>query len=267
MTESSRVRAVQGNRLIQEPTVRENPDPGMGPPPMKTPHPKAIVMAMSTHQPPAATADADRSGRRAMGSVLAATCLLAGPALIGLGLALYTSPWSGTVPDLAAIDAHHGQMLLSLNLSLLAFPFLYGSVVAIAVAARRSPWLASSGLACSLLGLTAMLVNGLVDLPLIMMAGIDERAGFAELATALDTRLPIVSYLFPLYLIGTVLLAGALWRAKEGPRWSALCIGVGGLFPLAAITGIGPTALIIASIRIAGSIPIVKALLTRPAGA
>jgi hypothetical protein len=158
-------------------------------------------------------------------------------------------------------------MLLSLNLSLAAFPFLYGSVVAIAVAARRSRWLAGSGLACSFLGLTAMLVNGLVDLPLIMMAGIDERAGFTELATTLDTQLPIVSYLFPLYLIGTVLLAAALWRAQAVPRWSALCIGVGGLFPLAVITGIGTTALIIATIRIAGSIPIAKALLARPADA
>jgi hypothetical protein len=234
---------------------------------VKAPSPKTIVMAMSTHHPQAATADADRTQRRAMGSLPAAISLLAGPALIALGLALHTSPWSGTVPDLAAIDAHHGQMLLSLNLSLAAFPFLYGSVVAIAVAARRSRWLAGSGLACSFLGLTAMLVNGLVDLPLIMMAGIDERAGFAELATTLDTQLPIVAYLFPLYLIGTVLLAGALWRAKAVPRWSALCIGVGGLFPLAVITGIGTTALIIAAIRIAGSIPIAKALLARPADA
>jgi uncharacterized membrane protein len=224
-------------------------------------------MAMSTYNPPADAADVSRTGRRTMGSVLAALSLIVGPVLIALGLALYTNPWSDSVPDLTAIDAHHGQMLLSLNLSLAAFPFLYGCVVAIAVAGRQAPWLAGSGLACSFLGLTAMLVNGLIDLPLIMMADIDERTGFAELATKLDTQLPIVSYLFPLYLIGTVLLAAALWRAKAVPRWSALCIGVGGLFPLAVITGIGATALIIAAIRIAGSIPIVKTLLARPEGA
>ncbi|MFI7132415.1 hypothetical protein ACIBQ1_42530 [Nonomuraea sp. NPDC050153] len=220
---------------------------------------------MSTQHPIPVTDVAAATGRRAMGSVLAAISLIAAPALLALGLALYTSPWHDSIPDYAAIDTDHAQMLLSTNLSLAAFPFLYGSAIAIAVVARRAPWLAATGLACSFLGLTAMLVNGMVDLPLIMMAGIDDRTGFAEVATKLDTQLPIVSYLFPLYLLGTIMLAAALWRTKTVPRWSAVCIGTGGLFPIAIITGIGATALIIAAIRIAGALPLVKTLLSRPA--
>ncbi|WP_327582552.1 hypothetical protein OHA25_42455 [Nonomuraea sp. NBC_00507] len=218
---------------------------------------------MSAHHPIPAADVATATSHRAMGSVLAAISLIAAPALLALGLALYTSPWLDSVPDYAAIDTGHAQMLLSTNLSLAAFPFLYGSAVAVAMVARRARWLAGTGLACSFLGLTAMLVNGVVDLPLIMMAGIGDRTGFAELATKLDTQLPIVSYLFPLYLLGTILLAAALWRTRTVPRWSAVCIGAGGLFPLAIITGIGATALVIAAIRIAGAIPLVKTLLSK----
>ncbi|MCM3883709.1 nucleotidyltransferase domain-containing protein [Frankia sp. R82] len=61
----------------------------------------------------------------------------------------------------------------------------------------------------------------------------------------------------------------ALWRAAPLPRWSAgplvrwsaVCIGIGGLFPLAITAGVGAIVLPIAAIRIAGSIPLVKTLL------
>jgi hypothetical protein len=88
--------------------------------------------------------------------------------------------------------------------------------------------------------------------------------------------------MFPLYLAGAILAAIALWRSRAVPPWAALAIGAGGLFPLALVTGIGalrlpighsglvPLALVtgvgvltlpVAALRIAGSMPLAKALL------
>jgi hypothetical protein len=53
-------------------------------------------------------------------------------------------------------------LLLSFNLAAAAFPFLFGSVVAISVAAGRSRLLAGTGLACSMPGLAAMFANAMV---------------------------------------------------------------------------------------------------------
>lgn len=217
---------------------------------------------MTTHVAPAAATRTDTpAARRPMGSLLAVVSLIAGPALIALALATLTDPWNGNEPDYGTIDTHHGLLLLSFNLAAASFPFLLGSVVALAAAARRSRWLASSGLVCSVFGLMAMFGNSMLSLPLVQMNGIDDRAGLTELATRLDSPPLVALYAFPLYLLGAVLLAAALWRSAALPRWSAICIGIGGLFPLAIAAGVGAIALPIAAVRIAGSVPLVKTLL------
>lgn len=133
---------------------------------------------MTTSAAPAAT----DVRRRPMGSIIAVVSLVLGPALLGLALATLHDPWNGDVPNYATIDNENGQLMLSFNLAAAAFPFLFGSVMALAVAARRSRLLAGSGLACSVLGLCAMLANAMFSMTLVLMYGIDDRAGLDQFA-------------------------------------------------------------------------------------
>jgi hypothetical protein len=80
------------------------------------------------------------------------------------------------------------------------------------------------------------------------VAGIGDRAGLAERATRLDSNLP-VEYLIPLYLDDS---AGGRGRCPVG---AAVCVG--DLF-----SGVRAVALV-AGVRIAGSITLVKTLLSR----
>lgn len=202
-----------------------------------------------------------RVGHRPMGSLLATVSLIAGPALIALALATLTDPWNGNVPNYDTIDTRHSLLLWSFNFAAASFPFLFGSVVALAAAARRSRWLASTGLACSMLGLAAMFGNAILSLPLVLMNGIDDHSGLDQLATRLDSPPLLALWAFPLAFVGSILLAAALWRSRAVPRWAAVSVGIGGLFPVAVLTGVGATALPIAALRIAGSIPVIEHLL------
>jgi hypothetical protein len=202
-----------------------------------------------------------RVGHRPMGALLASVSLVAGPALIALALATLNEPWIGNKPDYAVIENQHGQLMLSFNLAAASFPFLFGSVVALSVAAARSRRLASTGLACAMLGLAAMFANAMLSVPLVLMNGIGDHAPLDQLAARLDTP-PLVSlWLFPLFFVGSLLQAAALWRSRAVPTWAAVCVGVGGLFPVAILTGVGALALPIAALRITGSVPVIKNLL------
>ncbi|MEU9017824.1 hypothetical protein [Actinomadura sp. NPDC048394] len=209
------------------------------------------------------TTAADTAPRtaRPMGSLLTAISLVIGPALIALALATLPDLWNGSLPDYHTIDTQHDQAMLSFNLAAASFPFMFGSVVALAIAARRSRRLAATGLACSFFGLTAMLANAMLSMPLVLMSGITDHTGLDRLATRLDSPPLVPLFLFPLYFVGAILLAIALWRSGTVSGWAALAIGVGGMFPVALLTGVGALALPIAAIRIAGSIPIIKRLL------
>jgi hypothetical protein len=198
---------------------------------------------------------------RPMGSWLAVISLIVGPGLIALALASLPDLWNGTLPDYHTIDTRHDQAMLSFNLAAASFPFMFGSVVALAIAARRSRLLAATGLACSFFGLTAMLANAMLSMPLVLMNGITDHNGLDRLATRLDSPPLVPLFLFPLYFVGAILLAVALWRSGAVSGWAALAIGVGGMFPVALLTGVGVLALPIAAIRIAGSIPVIKRLL------
>ncbi|GAA2121169.1 hypothetical protein [Actinomadura napierensis] len=204
---------------------------------------------------------APRTGRP-MGSLLAAISLVLGPALIALALATLPDLWNGALPDHHVIDTRHGQAMLSFNLAAASFPFMFGSAAALAVAARRSRRLAGTGLACSFLGLTAMLANAMLSMPLVLMNGIADQGGLDRLATRLDSPPLAPLALFPLYFAGAILLAVALWRSGAVSGWAAIAIGVGGMFPVAMVTGVGALALPIAAVRIAGSVPLIKRLLT-----
>src|SRR5207244_2939795 len=99
-------------------------------------------------------------------------------------------PWSDELPDYDVINGHHDLLLLSFNLAAAAFPSAFGSVVALAVWARRARLLASIGLACSVLGLSAMFANAMLSVPIVLMNGITDRAGLDQLAPRLS-ELPL----------------------------------------------------------------------------
>lgn len=200
------------------------------------------------------------SGHRPMGSLLAAASLVLGPLMIGLALATLPELWDDTLPNYATINDEHDLAMISFNLAAFAFPFLFGSVLAIATSARRSPRLAGWGLGCSMLGLSAMFANALLSLPLALMNGIDDHAGLDELAARLSEPPLVALWAFPLYFVGSLLLGAAAWRSGALPLWAGVCIAVGGLFPVAVVVGIGALAVPVAALRIAGSVPLIKTL-------
>jgi hypothetical protein len=224
--------------------------------------PPRNMLVMTTFE---ATRTTRTTGQRPMGAPLATVSLIAGPALIGLALATFVNPWNGNQPNYDTINHRHTLLMWSFNLAAASFPFLFGSVVAIAIAARRSRLLAATGLAMSMLGLAAMYGNSMLSVPLVLMNGISDHAGLDQLARRLDSPPLAILWSFPLYILGSMLFAVALWRARSVPRWAAVSIGLGGLFPIAIITGIGALAPPIAALRIAGSIPIIKSLLAERA--
>ncbi len=199
--------------------------------------------------------------RRPFGALTGAASLILGPALIALALATLHEPWRGDLPDYDIVNGEHGLLMLSFNLAAAAFPFLFGSVVALAVAARERPRLAGAGLACSMLGLSAMFANALLSLPVVLMNGIADHATLDQLAARLAQPPLVFLYLFPLFIVGSVLQAIALRKSGAVSGWAALCVGLGGLFPVAMILGIGVLALPIAALRIAGSIPVLTTML------
>lgn len=190
--------------------------------------------------------------------VLGALCLIAGPVLVALALATLPDLWNGDLPDYTVINADHDLALLSFNLAAAAFPFLFGSALVLADAARGARGLATAGLICSFAGLSAMFANMILSVPLVLMEGITDHAGLDQLSARLADPPLIPLFLFPLYLIGSLLQGIALWRSHAVPGWAAAAVMIGGLFPLAVITGIGLLALPITALRIAGSIPLIR---------
>jgi len=199
-----------------------------------------------------------------MGSILAAVSLVLGPALLGLALATLAEPLPDGLPDYTTIDNQHGLLMLSFNLAAAAFPFAIGSVVAIAVVARASRITAAWGLACSILGLSAMFGNAMLSVPIVLMNGIADHSGFDQLAPRLAEPPLVALWAFPLFFVGSVLLAVAVWRSAAAPPWAAVCIALGGLFPIAIVLGVGVLALPIAGLRIAGSLPLITRITARP---
>jgi hypothetical protein len=102
----------------------------------------------------------------------------------------------------------------------------------------------------------------MLNVPIVLMAGIDDRAALDQLAVRLSDPPLVALYAFPLFVVGSLLLGIALWHSGAVPAWSAVCVALGGLFPIALVTGIAALALPIAALRIAGSVPVIKTLLS-----
>jgi uncharacterized membrane protein YedE/YeeE len=198
---------------------------------------------------------------RPAGSLVGATSLVLGPLLGAVGTLFRHEVWESTYPDYDLVEKFHDQNILATQLMTLGFPILILSVFAIAQVADGSRKIAGAAVATSVFGLTALFGKAIQNGSVLAMAGIQDHATLDTLARNILDQSPLVLWTFPLYIVGSLLLGLALWRTETVPRWSAVMVGIGALAPLSVITGIGVLGLMIAAIRIVGSIPLITILL------
>ena len=162
------------------------------------------------------------------GRVAAAVTLL-----LAAGVPLLSHVVQPTLPStdesVAWAAAQPGTAELTKLLDLLALPFLFaGGLVYVLLARQRSPRLAYVGgvlLGCGLVGLSA--VEGYETLA-VTLAG-QPRTDLDGLATALDQTVGAAAIFMLLLLlggtlVGTILLAAALWRSGVIPREIAVLV-------------------------------------------
>lgn len=208
---------------------------------------------------------------RPPGSSLAACALVLGPILLGSALAL--NPWDvvrddGAPNPSAIADVSDGRIALAYNLGSLGIVLTIAAMIAIAVVAGREfPRAALLGAACSVAGLCSMLVNSLFDLPYYGTRDLAPQEPLTAWGQAYqDQTAKIAVYsLYPLFILGGLILAIALWRSRQVPAWAAACVLVGGFVPLAAILEVGAVAVPFTVIRVIGSLAVARALLQAPA--
>ena len=163
------------------------------------------------------------------GRVAAATTLI-----LGAALPLTSHLSQPTLPDtddaLAWAAANPGLASLTKVLDVSALPFLFGSALVYVLLSRQSsPRLAYSGgilLGCGLVGLSA--VEGYETL-LVDLTG-DNRTSRVVLAEAAGQTSPAAVLMLLLLivgsLLGTLILAVALWRSAAIPRVAAAMVAI-----------------------------------------
>jgi hypothetical protein len=211
--------------------------------------------------PPLATAA--RSEHLAAGAIIGAVSLVLGPLLGSIGTLLRYDVWTSTYPDYPLVDKYHDQNVLGTQLVTLGFPVLVVSVFATAWVSRRSHRLTGIAVLTSVFGLAALAGKAVQNSTIIAMAGIHDHETLDTLVTNISNESPIVLWMFPLYVLGSLLLGIALWRSRAVPRWSAVLVGIGALAPISVLTGAALLGPVIAVLRIIGSIPLIKILLNR----
>ena len=196
-------------------------------------------------------------------ALAAAACLFTGPLVLAAGLALYRFDlWTdqGT-PNFGVLADARDQVRLSTELGMLGAALMIGAVLALAtVASRRLPRAATVGAFLGILGLVAMAYQAAFDLPLLAMEGFGSSPEVTTVAERYAELAPAFSWAYALYPLGIIILAVALDRSHLIPRWAAIALGIGGLFPVAAATGIGPLAIPFAATFIAGAVPVAHVL-------
>lgn len=71
----------------------------------------------------------------------------------------------------------------------------------------------------------------------------------------------VVYALFPLFLVGGLVLSIGLWVSRQVPAWAAACVLVGGFVPVAAIVEIGAVAVPFTVLRVIGCVVVAMALM------
>jgi putative effector of murein hydrolase LrgA (UPF0299 family) len=170
-------------------------------------------------------------------TALAVICLTVGSVgqLVQYLVTPLGAPDAPVADNVAKALAHPDAMAAAAWLDLTILFFLPALVVVAALAGARTSRLAwVAGLVAvgtTIVGIAYVLA------PDVLYAGAVQ-GGVTAQAVFAYTESPLVSTATPVFLVGhvlgLVLLAAALWRARAVPRWASVCLG---LYPVLEIAG------------------------------
>jgi hypothetical protein len=184
--------------------------------------------------------------------------LLAGPILFDLGYALHPSlpmDVEGAIAEVADVRTLHAAAKVMVA---------FGGLLLIALLLTYRRWLvpgrgrafATVGTALAAIGLAANSLSQATHGYLLYWASSPDvaRSAGADVVAAAETdtspvTLPVSFWSVPLFALGLVLVAVALWRAGSVPRWVPVGMVVGGL--AAGAVGTGPLMLVVLVLDIA----------------
>lgn len=208
--------------------------------------------------------------RRALpAAVIGAVCVLLGPVLFGVGIAIW--PWdmvaADGAPDSAAITDSAGLSVLAMNFTAFGCVcYLIGTLAIAALAIRRLPKTTTWGALITFVGLCPMLLYSVKDIPYLATRDVAPAAALQTWGVNYaDQMYSVILYsLCPIAVVGMVMLAIALWRSRVVPPWAALCVGLGMGVLVAAILELGLLAIPFLVLALAGAIPVARATLALP---
>jgi hypothetical protein len=186
-------------------------------------------------------AAADRPAYRKLQSAVLAVCLVLAPLVIALGFALDPElgvPHWGSITILAWQHANplRIQWLFIVNLiTLYVFPLSYLGLGLLAL--KRSPWLATIGIACGLMGSLPWPLFLTTESLIYNIVHMGNSAAFIDLLARVSSvwEIAFLQYSWVLgHLLGYVLLGIALIRARTIPLWASCLIIIGVPFQMIA---------------------------------
>lgn len=176
---------------------------------------------------------------------------LTGPVLLFIGYALHPDLPEDTAAALADVADGRGQYLGAKLLVALGALGLAPLVVLVArrvVASGRGVGLAVAGAALTIVGTTFNAFSQFTFGYLFWFAtaaGVSPGAGVAVVGASEEeglATLPVSFLSVPVFAVGLLLMAAALWRGGRVPRWVPVLLVVGNV--LASAIGVGPLMLI-----------------------
>jgi hypothetical protein len=204
---------------------------------------------------PLAPAPTDRSRRWLL---TAGALLLAGPVLFDVGYALHPSlpmDVEGALAEVADVRTRHAAakvMVAFGGLLLVALLLTYRR----RLVPSRGRGLATAGTALAAIGLAANSLSQATHGYLLYWASAPDvaRSAGADVVAAAEAdaapvTLPVSFWSVPLFALGLVLVAVALWRAGSVPRWVPIGMVVGGV--AAGAVGTGPLMLAVLALDVA----------------
>lgn len=180
---------------------------------------------------------------------------LAAPALLFVGYALHPDLPEDTASALADVADGRGQLLgakLLVALGALGLAPLIALVARRVIASGRGAGLAVAGAGLTIVGTTFNALSQATFGYLLWFAtatGVSREAGLAVVRASEEeglATLPISFLSVPVFAVGLLLVAAALWRCGQVPRWVPVMLVVGNV--LASAIGVGPLMLVAGAI-------------------
>jgi hypothetical protein len=167
-----------------------------------------------------------------------AASLVVGGLAVAIGTAVEpSSDNDSTIVALAKISRHLSDQRLLIITDLFAAFLLPGILCLMRLARRGAPRLAVAGGSLAFTGWLGGLVGlGSLDIVYYHAAKASDRAGAAALihAVANDWTSDLLLGIFLVgQVLGMLMLAAALWRARGAPRWAAVLLGAGPIVQVA----------------------------------